>query len=231
MSNGRWEHRSLFDIEDVRTMARVRDLTISRVSTTDTTEFTARYHYTGLPGNASWRWGLWDQMTLYGVVAYSLPTMSACESLFGKEHWSHVWHMSRLALAEHAPHNSESRLIGGSLREIEREFPHVWAVVTYAAQDSGHIGYVYQATNAIYTGTGGQVHYYIDQSGNMRPTYDGHYIGPAAARERGWIVHESLPKHRYIYILGNKRERKQRRELLRYDPYPYPKASADHGSV
>jgi hypothetical protein len=228
--SGRWEHRSLFDIENSETqLVPVRELTVSHVSQNDTAEFTARYHYTGLPGNASWRWGLWHGMTLYGVVAYSLPTMTLCESIFGKEHWSHVWHMSRLALAEIAPHNSESRLIGQSLRAIEKEFPHVWCVLTYAAQDSGHIGYVYQATNAIYTGTGGQAYYYIDQNGNMRPTYDGRFISPTDAVSRGWTVHKSLPKHRYVYILGSKRERKERRELLRLDEFPYPKPDKSDG--
>src|SRR4051794_39843077 len=150
--SGRWEHRSLFDIEDATEIAHVRDLQTMHVSQRDVAEFNARYHYTGWHGNSPWRWGLWDGMTLYGVVSYNLPTMSVCESVFGKEHWSHVWHMGRLALAEIAPHNSESRLIGASLRAIEKEYPHVWAVLTYAAQDQGHIGYVYQATNAIYTG-------------------------------------------------------------------------------
>lgn len=230
MNEGRWEHRSLFDVEDTTQLARVRDMHTAHVSSRDMEEFAARYHYTGLPGNASWRWGLWHGMTLYGVVAYNLPTMTLCESIFGKEHWSHVWHMSRLALAEIAPHNSESRLIGGSLRAIQQEYPHVWAVLTYAAQDAGHIGYVYQATNAIYTGTGGQAYYYIDTNGNMRPTYDGRFISPTDAESRGWTVHKSKPKHRYIYILGNKSERRERRELLRLDEYPYPKPDTAHGN-
>lgn len=226
----RWEHHSLFDVEDVTHLPHVRELHTAHVSQRDMEEFSARYHYTGLPGNASWRWGLWHGVTLYGVVAYNLPTMTLCESIFGKEHWSHVWHMSRLALAEIAPHNSESRLIGGSLRAIEKEYPHVWGVLTYAAQDAGHIGYVYQATNAIYTGTGGQAYFYIDTNGNMRPTYDGRFIGPTEAESRGWTVHKSLPKHRYFYILGNKKERRERRELLRLDEYPYPKPDTAHGN-
>lgn len=230
MTNGRWEHRSLFDIEDVSQLARVRQMHAAHVSQRDMEEFAARYHYTGWHGNTPWRWGLWHGVILYGVVSYNLPTMSVCESIFGKEHWSHVWHMSRLALAEIAPHNSESRLIGQSLRAIEREYPHVWAVLSYAAQDQGHIGYVYQATNALYTGTGGDVRYYVDTDGNRRSTYiDGHGISAQEAAARGWEVHKSLPKHRYIYILGNKHERRARRELLRLDEYPYPKPDNAHG--
>jgi hypothetical protein len=132
--------------------------------------------------------------------------------------------MGRLALAEIAPRNSESRLIGQSLRAIEKEYPHVWAVLTYAAQDQGHIGYVYQATNAIYTGTGGDSVYYVDPQGNRHSTYiNGHNLNQVDARARGWTVHVSLPKHRYVYILGNRQQRKERRKLLLLDEYPYPK--------
>lgn len=40
---------------------------------------------------------------------------------------------------------------------------------------------------------------------------------------RGWTVHDGLPKHRYVYILGNKTQRRHRLGLLKYPILPYPK--------
>ncbi len=216
-----------WDVEDGAERAPVRDYLCSKVSTKDVEEFCRRYHYTGTGGNMSWRYGLWEGATLLGVVAYNLPTRETCESVFGPEHFDKVWHMGRLAMAEDAPRNSESRLIAGSLRAIRDEHPNTWGVLTYAASDVGHIGYVYQATNAIYTGTGGDSHYFTDGRGKRRSTYlVGKRVGASRAADLGWTRHAGGPKHRYLYVLGNKTQRRERMRLLRLPSLPYPKAES-----
>lgn len=217
---------SLFDIEDNSNVLHVRDMSIGPVSTSDVSEFSARYHYARRGGGQLWRWGLWHGPILLGVVAYNLPTRTVCESVFGAEYGAdHVWHMGRLVLAETAPRNSESRLIGGSLRAIEAGFPEVWAVVTYADTDQGHIGYVYQATNALYTGTAGEKSHYRDTDGNIRSDYQSGRLHVKDAADRGWTRHPSGPKHRYVYLLGNKTRRRRSRKLLRYEIKSYPKGN------
>jgi hypothetical protein len=217
-------HMSLFDVEDVEQMPKVRDMVVGPVTPDDVQQFARRYHYTGTGGNMVWRWGLWHGPVLHGVVAYNLPTRTVCQSVFGVEHVDKVWHMGRLILSDDSPRNSESRLIGGSLKAVERDYPGVWAVLTYAAPDAGHIGYVYQATNAIYTGTSSTEHYYIDTYGQRRSNYvNGHRLSKSNAVSRGWTVHDSQAKHRYVYILGNKSERRQRLKLLKFPVLKYPK--------
>lgn len=219
---------SLWDVESQNSTPKVRDMTVGRASTRDVDEFCRRYHYTSTGGNMSWRWGLWHGVTLMGVVAYNLPTRDTCESVFGPEHFDKVWHMGRLAMADSAPRNSESRLIAGSLKQIARDYPNTWAVLTYAATDVGHIGYVYQATNALYTGIGGDSHFFVDEGGKRRSTYlGGRGVGNARAAEMGWTRHEGSGKHRYLYILGSKTQRKERLRMLRLDAQPYPKAVKD----
>ena len=188
-------------------------------------EFCRRYHYSNNGGSKVWNYGLWHGVTLLGIVSYNLPTRAVCESVFGAEHFDRVWHMGRLAVADHVPRNAESRLIGGSMQRVQREYPNVWAIVTYAASEIGHVGYVYQATNALYTGTGGDSTYFIDPDGKRRGTYLSGHVNAERAASMGWTRYEGAPKHRYIYILGNKRERRQRRELLRYPVLPYPKGA------
>jgi hypothetical protein len=220
---------SLFDVEDVEQMPKVRDMTVGPVSTSDVREFVRRYHYIGSDSSA-WRWGLWHGPVLYGVIGFNVLTANVSRSVFGDEDSHRVWHMTRLVAADASPRNSESRLIGGTLRAIERNHQHVWAVLTYAATDVGHIGYVYQATNALYTGlaAGGEC-YYLNSQGERqsRRTLDVSDYGGAPlaerARRRGWVRVDVPRKHRYVYILGNKAERRARRKLLRYPILPYPK--------
>ena len=224
---------SLFDVEDVEVQPKVRDMTVGCVSSSDVREFAKRYHYTGSADSIAWRWGLWDGAVLHGVIAYNMLTANVCRSVFGEEHADHVWHMSRLILSEESPRNSESRLIGGSLKIIRQTHPEVWAVLTYAAQHVNHIGYVYQATNAIYTGlaAGGEC-VYMDAQGLQRSRrgldiakHDGASLEDRAAA-RGWTRVNVPKKHRYVYILGSKTQRRQRMKLLRYPVLPYPKKEA-----
>lgn len=216
--------RSLWDVEDQDSMPAVRHMTVQRVASSDVREFARRYHYTGVGNNLNWRWGLWHGPVLLGVVSYNLPTRSVCASVFGPEHLHRVWHMGRLILADVAPRNSESRLIGGSLRAIVKEYPDIWAVLTYAATDAGHIGYVYQATNALYTGTGGDPVYYTDDRGDRRGTHlDGQGITAARASQLGWTRHQGGIKHRYVYVLGTKRLRRERMSRLLLPVLDYPK--------
>lgn len=221
-----WEV-SLFDVEDQAVMPSVRDMTVAPVSSADVKEFGSRYHYTGSGGSALWRWGLWHGACLHGVVAYNLPTRPVCESVFGAEHFNRVWHMGRLVLSEQSPRNSESRLIGGSLKAIQAKHPDVWAVVTYAATDAGHIGYVYQATNALYTGHSSVEDYFVDAEGNIRNRRNLYEVSTRTIDQRaaslGWTRVKGGLKHRYVYILGNKTQRRQRRQLLRLPILPYPK--------
>jgi hypothetical protein len=222
---------SLFDVENIETMPKVRDMIVGPVSMKDALEFCARYHYTERAGHAMWRWGLWHGPVLFGVIAYNWPSPAAAAAVLGKGNEQHVLHIGRLALPDDAPRNSESRLIGQSLRQLEVAHPEVWAVLTYAATDEGHIGYVYQATNALYTGIGGDAVMFRDEQGrhrSSRSTIEGSSgrISKPEARRRGWTVHVAGGKHRYVYILGSKTQRRQRMALLKYPVLPYPKAAA-----
>ena len=215
---------SLWDVDDVTEFGRVADMTVGPVEQIDVREFCRRWHYTNSGGSASWNYGLFDGDVLVGVVAYNLPTREACAAVFGQEHLSHVAHMGRLVCAEDAPRNSESHLIAGSLKRLHQS-QGFWAVLTYAAQDEGHIGYVYQATNAIYTGTSSPKPYYLDADGRKWGSKSGTWS--EAKRRADALGHTrvmSPPKHRYVYILGTPAERRARRKLLKLPSLPYPKA-------
>ena len=214
---------SLFDVEDVTTFGRVADMQVSRVPQKDVNEFCRRWHYAKTGGNMTWNYGLWDTFTLVGVVSYNLPTMPACSAYFGSDRWDWVAHMGRLVCAEDAPRNSESKLIAASLKMLKMDRPVCRAVVSYAAIGQGHTGYVYQATNALYCGLTSSSHFYIDSQGNRRAPKQGKNLSMAKAIARGWEVRWEPPKHRYVYLLGSKTERREARQLLQFPVMQYPK--------
>jgi hypothetical protein len=214
---------NLFDVYDGHDYAPVRDMVVGPASRSDVNEFAQRWHYTATGGNMTWNYGLWDGYSLVGVVSYNLPPMQTCNAFFGEEHWEWVVHMGRLICAQDAPRNVESKLISGSFALLRKNRPEARLVVTYAATSQGHIGYVYQATNAIYTGTTEIKHFYIDEHGRQRGSKQGTYLSIDKAKARGWTVHQETAKHRYVYLLGSKTERKEALKLLKFPILPYPK--------
>jgi hypothetical protein len=211
----------------------VADMQISPVGTRDVQQFCRRWHYAKHGGAMAWSYGIWDGPTLAGVVSYNTPTLPAQTAVFGPELARTVHHMGRLVCAETAPRNTESRLIAASLKLFAERVPYATAVLTYAAAGEGHVGYVYQATNALYLGMSSSSHYYRDQSGRRRAPKQNEGVNGNGnlsipkALARGWTVHHEPGKHRYLYLLGDRRQKKQLLAQLRHPVLPYPKADVD----
>jgi hypothetical protein len=110
------------------------------------------------------------------------------------------------------------------LKLLEQDKPELWAVLTYADKLEGHIGYIYQATNAIYTGISMGADRYVTPDGKIKGTYiNGHGIRIQQAEDWGWTRIKAEGKHRYVYLLGNKSERRQRNKALLLPRLEYPK--------
>jgi hypothetical protein len=63
-----------------------------------------------------------------------------------------IMDLKRLYLEDIGLKNLESFVIAQSLKMLMNDFPNVKIVLTYAWEGAGHIGTIYQATNAIYLG-------------------------------------------------------------------------------
>jgi hypothetical protein len=127
-----------------------------------------------------------------------------------------------MIVAEGMPKNASSWFVSQSLSMLEKPC----AVISYADSDFGHVGYIYQATNWIYTGESeGKRVYLKDGKEYHRKTVYGmlgkHDI--ADAERAGFEYHKGKPKHRYFMFLGSKKEKKEMAGLLPFDVLPYPK--------
>lgn len=162
---------------------------------------------------------------LVGVCAFACPCSEAVRaSVFGPEHKHRVTELHRLALLDSEPKCSESALIAASLRLLHADRPDIRGVITFADSTQGHLGTIYQASNALYLGTTGRAIFYLDQDGRLRhPRQCGVNISREEAKARGWRPVRRGAKHRYLLLLGSKSDKRWALRNLRYEPLPYPK--------
>ena len=187
--------------------------------------FVIEHHYSHGIHNGPMTWGLFDGGELTGVIAFATPSSeNVTASVFGPDRRRAVTELHRLVLLDRMPYNSESWFIVRGLRALKAERPNYRAVLSFADATEGHIGTIYQASNAIYTGTSGRARFYLDSTGRLRhPRQNGHNVTLAEAAAKGWTPTMREGKHRYLFLLGTRRERAESMRLLRLTSMPYPK--------
>ena len=180
--------------------------------------FIERIHYSRiLPSNVVYRFGLYEDRKLIGVVTYGIPASpSLCIGLAGSENKDRVLELNRLAIEPgYGGQNRASYLVSHSLKAL----PKGTYVVSYADTGWTHIGYVYQATNFLYTGL---------SPGRLDILTPGKHTRHYRKMDE-YTQHQTRnPKHRYVYLVGGKRERERMRSQLRYPTLPYPKGDEMH---
>lgn len=167
---------------------------------------------------------------MIGVVTYGVPVSSSLRSGVAGGEWANcVLELNRLCCE--STRNVASRLVGQSLSML----PKPSLVVSFADIAQGHVGYVYQACNFLYTGLSakrtdwtirGQEHLHgatvADQSRGKasRAEYMREKYGDA------FYLRERSRKHRYIYLCGSRTDVRRMRAALRYEVQLYPKGES-----
>ena len=109
------------------------------------------------------------------------------------------------------------KLLGRKFAEDVAE-SYVCGLIRRLGGGWNHVGYVYQATNWMYTGLTKPRTDKYSESGHSR-----HYAPDEKRRQ------VRTAKHRYIYLVGNKKEKKEMKEELRYKVLSdYPKGDSRH---
>jgi len=186
-------------------------------------KFVSRKHYSRNP-SIFWKgFGLIEDGYVQGVVVYGQPSPPIQKHAF-KERDFRLYELSRLVIQTPSA-NAASFLVGNSLQMLE---PKPCAVISYADTAHDHCGIVYQATNWIYTGA--------TRSHDRLYLVDGKKVHPMTLREQGitkpveWAKEHNVKsikpcdKHRYFFLVGDKRWKKVALSNLRYPVViPYPK--------
>jgi hypothetical protein len=170
-------------------------------------------HYAKRLPSISFAFGLYEENLLKGIITYGMPASpSLCVGVCGEEYKHLVIELNRLCLLDNKK-NQASYLIANSIKLL----PNPKIIVSYADTGMNHTGYIYQATNFLFTGTTKERTDMASENGK----HSRHSLGNPEIR-----VHRSS-KHRYIYFHGTKKEKKLLREKLKYEVLDYLKTPTE----
>jgi hypothetical protein len=169
-------------------------------------------HYAKRMCPISFAFGLYDDEQLVGVVTYGVPASPfLCMGVCGIDNKNKVLELNRLCLNDGVK-NGASFLVSKSLQML----PKPTIVVSYADTSMGHIGYIYQASNFLFTGTTKERTDMAGEDGK----HSRHNLGNSENR-----ISRSA-KHRYVYFVGSKSQKNSLLKQLNYEISPYPKGNS-----
>ena len=124
---------------------------VEPITSKDAMRIVMRHHYSHRKVGVRAAFGLFTDKSLAGCCVFSVPaSYTLCKGVCGEEFKKDVLELSRLVVVPKIV-NGASMLIGSALRQLGNQI-----IVSYADCNDhvGHVGYVYQATNWLYTGQG-----------------------------------------------------------------------------
>lgn len=196
-------------------------------------EWVLKKHYAHRIPSICYAFGLYRDHCLCAVCTYGVPaSQDLIVGSMGIEYKNNFLELNRLVANDGLPKNALSYFVAGSLKLL----PRPMVVVSYADSGMGHHGYIYQATNWIYTGMSDKHITYVVEG--MEGKHDRHLGDGAEKVGRGRSKYHALVqlygdrvrmeersrKYRYFQFLGDKRQVRQMRKDLKYSILgTYPK--------
>lgn len=211
------------------------NVVVTQIPHKETEPWLIGMHYAKRMCPISFAFGAWVDGVIVGVVTYGVPVSSSLrDGVCGKDWSKNVIELNRLCCKSEK--NLASILVGRSLSLL----PKPKIVVSYADTAQGHVGYVYQATNFIYTGLSakrtdwkvkGLEHLH---SATISDESKGLKNRAEWMREKygdDFYLEERSRKHRYVYFCGNRIQKKNMLSSLSYAIEPYPKGQTKRYDV
>ena len=209
--------------------------------------FITKHHYTHKPSSCRYALGIYyieddhlffsgNNEKLIGCMTYGHPVSNRAIGSIAKTislELDNVLELTRLVCLDGYGKNMESYFIGESFRWLKQNAPEVKILISYADPEQTHTGTIYRATNWLYQGCG-QTKLMPDYS--LRLFEDGEWIhSRTVAAKFGHKAIESLAKkightfwrkeetskHRYIYFLCNKKEKRALISDIKIPILPY----------
>jgi hypothetical protein len=192
-----------------------------------TKDFILNIHYAHRMPSISYAFGLYEDDELVGVCTYGKPPSSTLQKgVCGEKYAKNVWELNRLVLKNNKP-NEASYFVSRTLKML----PRPMIIVSFADTKQNHLGIIYQATNFIYTGlsakrTDWKIKGMEHKHGiTVADEFRGVKNRSKAIREKygdRFYLEPRSRKHRYIYFIGSKVEKKKMKKSLNYKIEEYP---------
>ena len=222
-------------------------LSIRQIDKASAKKMVIKYHYSKLWTKCSVALGLFRKTgnehsffdeaeeEMVGVIVYGDPIGRLTgQSISDEIKRTEVLELTRLFIHDGYGSNIESWFISQSFNWLRKFRTEIKALVSYASPVEGHSGTIYQATNWIYQGNNNRWNdgwiFKFEEDGRWMhgrtifPHYKTNdpYEIQKQVNKTFWIRKE-LQKHRYVYILAGKKDKKKIMNTLKHPPLPYPK--------
>lgn len=204
------------------------------INKSQTYEWLLKKHYAKRIPSIVYSFGLYEGLSLIGIVTFGIPAISTWESSF------EIIELNRLVVNDGLEKNVLSYFVSSSIKIINKEC----LIVSFADPNNGHNGYIYQATNFIYTGIGGKtINWVMDKKEfhNRHINKSDDYFRDILKRKSVvldnnktikelWILaggeyFEQEGKHRYFYIKSKNKKLMLNWLKEKYEFLPYPKGN------
>lgn len=186
-------------------------------------------HYLKRMTSISYAYGLFDGFNLVGVCTFgnAIP-MTMKKSICGEKHMDLVYELNRLCTLDSLERNCNSFFIS----QVFKLLPKPMIIVSYADKSFGHNGYIYQATNFMYTG---ESHVQMDWKLKGREHIHSRTLMDEFAFEEDRVNKlkekygdqlyqvQRPPKNRYVMFLGDKRQKRIFMNDKKFEVKQYPK--------
>ena len=207
---------------------------VKRIPASETYDWLLHKHYLKRKTSFTYAFGLFENNILVGILTYgnAIP-LTMKKSLFGEKYMDLVYELNRLCTNDDLDKNANSYFISQSFKLLPKPF----IIVSYADKSFGHTGYIYQATNFIYTG---ESHVQLDWKVKGMENIHSRTLMDEFAFEKdrikklkekyGDLMYQVKrePKHRYVYVLANKKTKKIIMQDALFEKKPYPKGKNEN---
>jgi hypothetical protein len=170
------------------------------------------WHYSkSIPAGKRAMLGVWENGKFIGAVIYGNGANNHIGNPYGLNNFQ-IIELTRIALTTH--HSPVSQIVAFTIKKIEKEFPKIQMIVSYADSSQGHTGAIYQSMNWFYVGkTKGDFKCIINRKIVHRKTVNSLY-----GSIKGIAKIKDGAKYKYLYPLNGEMKKKILPLSL-----PYPK--------
>jgi hypothetical protein len=197
---------------------RIDDYSVNEITKEEVMPWILKRHYAKSKVFVSHSFGLFYRDNLVGICVFGPspnPTMQKIGIYI-------VYELKRLVIEDGNHKDAGSVFVSRALKFM----PSPSIIVSYADIGRRHIGYIYQATNWIYTGRiSARPRWYKNgKAYHTRSLYD--KLGTnrrEVFKAHGYIETKDAGKHRYFYFIGSKKQKRDMYESLPFkiiEDYP-----------
>ena len=198
------------------------------IKSEETYDILKNMHYAKRIPNIVNSFGLYECKKLLGIITYGIPaSRSLCIGVCGEKFSNDVIELNRLFLIINKK-NLASFFVAKTLKLLKK--PKI--VVSYSDTSMKHNGYIYQASNFFYTGLSAKrKEWRLKNSNKHSKTITEQSTLLERKNSNNYVFVNRPQKHRYVYFIGTKKQKKLYLKNLKYPIQNYPKGQNDKYTI